>query len=123
MGHAHPGQISRVGEEERAVLRLNENIDTDSHTPNQANVAPSTFNEKVRFRMAHDRRPLLSELADKFAVRSYVADKIGNHYLPKILAVSENPETLFQLDLPDSCVLETNHGCGLDFSYPKSLSN
>ena len=46
-----------------------------------------TFSEKLQWLKLHDRNPLYTTLVDKYAVRGYVADKIGEeHLIP--LAVS-----------------------------------
>ena len=38
---------------------------------------PRTFNEKLHWLMLCYRPPLMSQLADKFAVRPYVAERVG----------------------------------------------
>ena len=40
---------------------------------------PTTFSEKVRYRMAVDRRAILVTFVDKVAVRRYVAERVGDH--------------------------------------------
>src|SRR5579883_814080 len=47
-------------------------------------IAPRTFSEKVLHRMVFDRRPILITLTDKYAVRAYVRDRIGDHVLPQL---------------------------------------
>ena len=37
---------------------------------------PLTFNEKMQWLKLYDRKPLYSTMADKYAVKKYVADKI-----------------------------------------------
>jgi hypothetical protein len=41
-------------------------------------VRPKTFSEKVLHRMVFDRRPALTTLQDKYAVRDYVRDRGGS---------------------------------------------
>ncbi len=42
---------------------------------------PVTYNEKLQWIKLYDRNPFCSTLCDKYLVRSYVKDKIGEEYL------------------------------------------
>ena len=48
---------------------------------------PKSFNEKVTARMIFERNPLHTKLADKFAVRELISDKIGDSYFVPLLGV------------------------------------
>ena len=65
---------------------------------------PVTFNEKVRYKMLADRRPLLTTFADKLAARAYVESKVGTSVLTDLYAATCAPETLegqsFHVSLP-----------------------
>ena len=76
------------------------------------NGRPQTFNEKIRYKAAFDRRPLLVTFADKFKVRSYVGKTIGEHYLPRLYACGDNLTELNTSNLPTSFVFKVNHGSG-----------
>lgn len=52
---------------------------------------PRTFNEKVRFKMTSDRRPLLAMLCDKVATREYVASVVGPGVLTELYLVTDDP--------------------------------
>lgn len=73
---------------------------------------PRTFNEKVRYKMLRDRRPLLVTFADKAAVRDYVAEVIGEQYLPTSFGVLTDPFELARIELPRSYVVKPTHGSG-----------
>jgi hypothetical protein len=73
---------------------------------------PSTFNEKVRYKMLRDRRQLLVTMADKAAVREYAASIIGTGYLPRSYGILTDPAELWALDLPSSFVVKPTHGSG-----------
>lgn len=75
---------------------------------------PRTYREKVLWKMARDRRPLLTVFADKVAVRDYVSRIIGPEYLTSLYGVLEDPATLPALDLPEAFVIKANHGCGMN---------
>ena len=87
-------------------------------------VRPETFNEKVLCRMLFDRRPILTKLADKYAVRNYVKQRVGEHVLPEWYAVTTNPSTIPFDDLPDEFVVKPTHGSGWVYLVPdKALLN
>src|SRR5689334_12393749 len=46
-------------------------------------IRPVTFNEKLLYRNLFDRRPLLTQMTDKAAARSYVEARLGPRILPK----------------------------------------
>jgi hypothetical protein len=73
---------------------------------------PETFNEKVRYKMLRDHRPLLVTFADKAAVRDYVTALGGARYLPRAYAILSDSSDLAALDLPDAYVVKPTHGCG-----------
>lgn len=73
---------------------------------------PTTFTEKVRYRMATDRRRILVTFADKLAVREYVREKVGAQVLTRLHAVAERPEALLDSDLPREFVLKPSHASG-----------
>ena len=74
---------------------------------------PGTFNEKVRLKMIYDRRPLLSTFADKWTVRSYVAERLGGgEHLPAILARFDKATDIERADIPPPFVMKASHGSG-----------
>lgn len=78
--------------------------------PDLAN--PGTLNEKIQWRKLHDRNPMYPFCTDKYRVRTYVRDRVGEDYLvPLILATSTITEVDFE-SLPDRFVMKANHGSG-----------
>jgi hypothetical protein len=71
-----------------------------------------TFNEKLRHKMAHDRNPLLTTLADKVAVRDYVTRVVGDGYLAELHQVTAEPAELRKEGLPRRIVVKPSHGSG-----------
>jgi hypothetical protein len=71
---------------------------------------PCTLNDKILYKMAFDRRPLLSLLADKYAVRSYVESKLGSHHLTRVYQVVDSAKDLNFSALPDRFVIKPTHG-------------
>jgi hypothetical protein len=77
-----------------------------------AELSPTTFNLKVRRRMAVDRRPILATFVDKVAVRDYVRERVGEQVLTQQYAVTDDPRTLDRADLPREFVLKVSHASG-----------
>lgn len=75
---------------------------------------PQTFNEKIQWAKLHDRDPLRTKLADKYAVREWVAERVGEKYLIPLLGFWKNAEDIDFGALPDRFVLKCNHGCAMN---------
>lgn len=73
---------------------------------------PRTFNEKVEYKLAWDRRPILTTLADKVAARDHVASIVGPEYLSRLLAVAEDPRELDLESFGPRYVVKPTHGSG-----------
>ncbi len=73
---------------------------------------PKTFNEKVLYRILFDRRPLLTQITDKIAVRSFVASRLGSQILPRLHYLTTRPHTIPFDRLPDQFVVKPSHGSG-----------
>ncbi|WP_394201383.1 ATP-grasp fold amidoligase family protein [Marinagarivorans algicola] len=73
---------------------------------------PKTFNEKIQYRKLYERNPLFITCADKYAVREYVTQKIGNHYLIPLIQVIDSVDTINFASLPEQFVVKATHGSG-----------
>lgn len=71
---------------------------------------PVEFNEKIQWLKLFYHVPLLTQLADKYAVRNYVAEKIGKQYLSKIYGVYEEVNDIDFDKFPEKFVLKAVHG-------------
>jgi len=74
---------------------------------------PQTFNEKLQWLKLHNRRYDYTQLVDKYAVRKYIIDTIGEDYLIPLLGVWDDPDHINFDDLPNQFVLKCNHNSGL----------
>ena len=72
---------------------------------------PQTFNEKLQWIKLYYRNSLFTKLADKYAVRSYVEEKIGTQYLPILYGIYEDPMNIQWDQLPGRFVIKATHGC------------
>lgn len=66
----------------------NQFIKQVGYIPNIDN--PMSFNEKIQWYKLYYRDSLLTKCADKYAVREYVKEKIGEEYLIPLLGVYKN---------------------------------
>jgi hypothetical protein len=74
---------------------------------------PRRFTEHILVKLLFDRDPKLTRFADKLAVRSYVAERLGGeHHLTTLYAVADRAEDIGALALPDRFVMKPNHLSG-----------
>lgn len=73
---------------------------------------PKTFNEKLQWLKLNDRNPVYSQLVDKYAVRSFVSERIGEKYLIPVLGVWDRFEDIDFNQLPEEFVLKCTHDSG-----------
>lgn len=73
---------------------------------------PRTFNEKIQWLKLYDSTPLKTRLADKYLVRDWIKEKIGEQYLIPLLGVYDNFDEIDFAKLPNQFVIKCNHGSG-----------
>lgn len=73
---------------------------------------PKTYNEKLQWLKLYDRNPLYTTLVDKYAVKDYVAEKIGKQYLIPTLGVWDCFDDIDFESLPKQFVLKCTHDSG-----------
>lgn len=83
---------------------------------------PKTFNEKLQWLKLYDRRLEHTMMADKYLVRDYIAQVLGEEYLIPLLGVWENPDEIDFDKLPDRFVLKCNHNSGVGMCICKDKS-
>ena len=77
---------------------------------------PKSFNEKIAWKKIHDRNSLLPITADKYLVRSYLKEVLGEEKAEEILIpllyVTDKPETIPFERLPSTFIVKSNHASG-----------
>jgi hypothetical protein len=74
---------------------------------------PRTLNEKMQWLKINDRRPINTLLADKFAVRAYIAEHFGEEFLIPLLFKTTKPTELKPENLPqEPFIIKSNHDSG-----------
>jgi len=83
---------------------------------------PKTFSEKLQWLKLYDRNLDYTMLVDKYEVRKYIKEKLGEDYLIPMLGVWDNPNDIEFDKLPNQFVLKCNHNSGLGMCICKDKS-
>lgn len=114
----HPSLTPRVVERMLQQYRIARQFQINlGYAGNFAN--PTTYHEKVQFRKLYGNHEFYAGVADKVAVRHYVADRIGAPYLKPLLGVFDDltPEILESLQRP--YIIKVNNACKRHFIVRK----
>ena len=84
-------------------LRINRKLDI---------ISPKSFNEKLQWLKLYDRTPRYTDLVDKYAVRDYIRNTIGEEYLVPLIGVYNTAEEIDYSVLPKQFVLKPTHTSG-----------
>jgi len=71
---------------------------------------PERLTDKILRRILFDRDRRLCIMADKYAVRDFVRERVGDGVLPDLLHVTTDPDTIPFDQLPDRFVVKPTHG-------------
>lgn len=73
---------------------------------------PKGFNEKLQYLKLNNRNPAYIEYVDKYRVRRYVSDVLGDSYLVPFYGKWDQAEDISFEKMPDTFVLKCNHDSG-----------
>lgn len=73
---------------------------------------PSTFNEKIQWLKLYDRKPEYTTMVDKYEVKKYIEEKIGDKYIIPTLGVWDKFDDIDFENLPEQFVLKCTHDSG-----------
>lgn len=73
---------------------------------------PRTYNEKLQWMKLYDRNPLYTTMVDKYAVKEWVANIIGEEYIIPTLGVYDSFDEIDFEHLPNQFVLKCTHDSG-----------
>ena len=71
---------------------------------------PKTFNEKIQWLKLYDRKPEYTQFADKYEVRKYIKETIGEEYLIPLIGVYDNVDDINWDSYLIKFVLKCTHG-------------
>ena len=75
-------------------------------------INPKTFNEKLQWLKLYDRRPEYTTMVDKYEVKAYVAERIGDQYIIPTFGVWNHFDDIDFDILPNQFVLKCTHDSG-----------
>ena len=73
---------------------------------------PVTYNEKLQWLKLNFRKPIFTDMVDKFEAKKYVASLIGEDYIIPTLGVWDSFDEINFNNLPAQFVLKTTHDSG-----------
>lgn len=73
---------------------------------------PITYNEKLQWLKLNNRMDEYTSMVDKYEVRKFIEERVGEGYLIPTLGVWDRPEDIDFDSLPDEFVLKCTHDCG-----------
>lgn len=73
---------------------------------------PRTFNEKLQWLKLYDRKSIYSTMVDKYEVKLYAQNLIGEEYIIPNIGVWNSTEEIKPDELPDKFVLKSTHDSG-----------
>jgi len=73
---------------------------------------PKTFNEKLQWLKLYNRNPEYCKLVDKYDVKSYISNLIGDEYIIPTLGIYDSFDDIDFNALPNQFVLKCTHDSG-----------
>ena len=73
---------------------------------------PKTYSEKLQWIKLYDRNPLYTSLVDKYLVKEYVKEKIGEEYIIPTYGVWDSFDEIDFSKLPNQFVMKCTHDSG-----------
>ena len=73
---------------------------------------PMTFNEKIQWLKLYDRKEIYHVIVDKYEVKKYVSQKIGEEYIIPTVGVWKDIKSININALPNSFVMKATHDSG-----------
>ncbi len=71
---------------------------------------PIEFNQKLQWLKVYYKLPILTQLVDKYSVREYVSETVGEAYLNELIAVYDKVSDVDFDALPQQFVMKAVHG-------------
>ena len=79
---------------------------------------PVTWSQLLAAKNLREQDPVVHQTSDKYAVREYVAEKVGEDYLIPLYQVVDNAADLDFDAIPGPCVIKGTHGCDMTVLVP-----
>ena len=100
--------------DKKRILTLNDEkyikILYERRTHKELNLSnPQTLSEKLQWLKLYDRNPEYTKLVDKYEVKKYVSEIIGNEYIIPTLGIYDKFEDINFQELPNQFVIKCTH--------------
>ena len=105
--NAHLGQYDKMSDEMYLRRKYAAVMDRELNL-----TSPQTFNEKLQWLKLYDRKPIYTTMVDKYAVKQYVAERIGEEYIIPTIGVWDQFDGIDFDALPNQFVLKCTHDSG-----------
>jgi hypothetical protein len=79
---------------------------------------PRTWSQLLAAKNLEEQSDLVHRTSDKYEVRSYVAEKVGEKYLIPLISLLTDAADLDFDALPGPCVIKGTHGCDMTILLP-----
>ncbi len=76
--------------------------------------SPKTLNEKIQWYKLYYDNPLITTGCDKYRVKDYIAQTIGEEYVVKLYGVYDDADAINFNELPDKFALKVNDNTGFN---------
>ncbi|MBI2055006.1 MAG: hypothetical protein HYT39_02825 [Candidatus Sungbacteria bacterium] len=87
---------------------------------------PRSFSQRIVWKKIYDRNPLLPIVCDKYRVRQYIKDVLGEEEAEKVLIpllyASDNPDTIPFDSLSGGYIVKPNHNSGSNIIVEKGVA-
>lgn len=107
LGRRRSAKRENLSDEEFIKLKFAENVGGELNLE-----SPITLTDKLNWLKLHCKNPEYTRLADKYEVKDYVREKIGNQYVIPLYGVWDHFDEIDFDRLPDSFVLKVTHNSG-----------
>ena len=73
---------------------------------------PKSFDDKLQWLKLYDPNPFYSTIVDKYEAKKYIAGRVGEEYVPRLLGLWNDFDEIDFSSLPSSFVLKCTHDSG-----------
>lgn len=108
MINANTGKHDRMGDEKFLRRKFKACMGRELDLEN-----PEKFNDKLQWLKLYNRLPEYTMMVDKYLVRDYIREQLGEEYLIPLVGAWDSPDEIDFDALPDKFVLKCNHNSGV----------
>ena len=76
---------------------------------------PKTFQEKLQWIKLNDRKPIYHQMVDKYDVKKFIAERVGEEYVIPTLGIWDRFEDIDFESLPNQFIIKNTHDSGTYF--------